>query len=116
MTSDRTEILIQRCVDNECSSDERRELFQLLDGETDGWKTLACTYIEEQLFESACVSKLSESTSAAATPVVSKRATHWFNHPAMSMLLTACVVFLLTVIILQRRRKFYAISSKKGWQ
>lgn len=99
MPIDRIEILIQRCVDNECSTDERRELIQLLDSQEDGWKNLACTYMEEQLFESACAARLSSPLPTSEKPVrVTQRPGHWFHHPAMSMLLSACVVCLLTVI------------------
>ena len=99
MPGDRCEILIQRCVDNECSSQERQELIQLLDEQEDGWKNLACTYMEERLFESACVAKFSSTQASVDKPIrVSNNQGHWFHHPAMSMLLSACVVCLLTVI------------------
>lgn len=99
MTSNRCEILIQRCVDNESSPEERQELMHLLDTEGDGWKNLACTYMEEQLFESACLARLS--TSAVGTtspPAAAVGGRHWFHHPAMSVVLCACVACLLTVI------------------
>jgi len=98
MLNPRDEILIQRCVDNECSPQERRELIDRLDQIDDGWKTLACTYMEEQLFASACseervaVVPVTPAEAVAATPG------NWFHHPAVSMVLTACVVFLLGVI------------------
>ncbi|MCR9201034.1 MAG: hypothetical protein NXI04_20535 [Planctomycetaceae bacterium] len=104
MLDPREEILIQRCVDNECSPAERGELIERLDQSQDGWKTLACTYMEEQLFAAACREEFQPTTTAGSAgpsaPVSSAqpKAGHWFHHPAISMVLTACVVFLLGVI------------------
>lgn len=100
MLDPREEILIQRCVDNECSSTERHELMERLDQTEDGWKTLACTYMEEQLFAAACREEFPPTAIAAAEPATAARTQtgHWFHHPAISMVLTACVVFLLGVI------------------
>ena len=100
MLEPREEILIQRCVDNECSPTERRELMERLDQTEDGWKTLACTYMEEQLFATACREEFRPAAAAAAEPVpaAQPQSGHWFHHPAISMVLTACVVFLLGVI------------------
>ena len=98
MSSEREEILVQRCVDNECTSAERRELIERLDSSADGWKKLACTYMEEQLFAAGC--NAPANTVVQPLPVEEKRRSneHWFNHPAVSMVLSACVVFLLGVI------------------
>ena len=47
--NERDEILIQRCVDGELSSEQRHELLQRME-EAAGWKHLACSYMEDQLF------------------------------------------------------------------
>lgn len=100
MLDPRDEILIQRCVDNECSADERRELIDRMDRNEQGWKILACTYMEEQLFAAACVEEFRPAAAAPQKPVpaAGQKSGHWFHHPAVSMVLTACVVFLLGVI------------------
>ena len=99
--NERDEILIQRCVDGELSSDQRRELLQRME-DTDGWKELACTYIEDQLFAVAGSDQPSAAVSPAAMkPEPAARRRHWFHHPAMSVALTACVAFLLGLVINQ---------------
>lgn len=98
MTSKREELLIQRCVDNECTPVERRELIETLDGSVDGWKNLACTYMEEQLFAAGCNAPVATTVQPAAVQPQRKNVNYWFNHPAVSMVLSACVVFLLGVI------------------
>jgi hypothetical protein len=42
------ELLIQRCVDNELSTDDRRTFLRRLDDIPDGWKTLACGLLTER--------------------------------------------------------------------
>lgn len=46
------ELKIQKCVDNELSSQETSELLRRLDSLTDGWKTLACGLLEERRIRS----------------------------------------------------------------
>lgn len=47
------ERLIQRCLDDELTSKETRQLLSRLDSVPDGWKTLACGFVEERLFKKA---------------------------------------------------------------
>ncbi len=105
MSSDRNEILIQRCVDNELSAAERRELIQQLDGSDGGWKNLACSFMEEQMFSSA-IREESVASASLQRPAVMNSSTvkmaekpHWFNHPVTSLALSACVAFLGGVLI-----------------
>jgi hypothetical protein len=42
------ELLMQRCVDNELSGDDRRSFLRRLDDIPDGWKTLACGLLTER--------------------------------------------------------------------
>ena len=100
MLSQHDEILIQRCVDNECTAEERRQLIARLDELPDGWKSLACTYMEEQLFAAACIADSRAGAAAVVTaepPALPKP--HWFHRPAVSMVLTACVMFLIGVLV-----------------
>ena len=55
MWTEEDDRLIQRCVDNELTTAERHELMKRLDQIPEGWKQLACTYLEEQLFASAAL-------------------------------------------------------------
>lgn len=43
-----SELLIQKCVDGELTTDAQRELLSQLDLLVDGWKILALSYVEEQ--------------------------------------------------------------------
>lgn len=60
------ELKIQKCVDNELSSQETSELLRQLDTLTDGWKTLACGLLEDRRIRSA----LPPWKSAASEPVI----------------------------------------------
>ena len=62
------ELKIQKCVDNELSSQETSELLRRLDTLADGWKTLACSLLEDRRIRSA----LRSSKSAAAQPVINQ--------------------------------------------
>jgi hypothetical protein len=98
--NDNDEILIQRCVDNELSTDERRALLNRLDDLPEGWKSLACSYIEDQLFEDAVATPTSEAVEPL--PTVAKPAakpTHWFHHPVTSLVLSICIAFTLGLLI-----------------
>lgn len=54
-TTEQLELFIQRCVDGELSEEQHHELIRYLDNQTthSGWRLLAITYMEEQVF--ACV-------------------------------------------------------------
>ncbi len=47
------ELLIERLVDGELASDERRELIRRLDETLDGWRFCALSFLEEQTFKEA---------------------------------------------------------------
>ncbi len=101
MTIPIDELLIQRCVDNELSVADRRQLLEQLDASPDGWKTLACTYMEEQLFASAVVDADQQAAAklSARTVAVAETKRHWLHHPLTSVALSACVAFLLGLLI-----------------
>lgn len=95
------EQLIQRCVDSELTTDQRRLLLQQLDNAPEDWKTLACTYMEEQLFAAAVVDS-DERTAARLVPAAEQSAggkRHWFYHPLTSVALSACAAFLLGLLV-----------------
>ena len=100
-----SERLIQRCVDNELTADERGELLRQLEDAPDGWKTLACTYMEEQLFAAAVVEPDQQAaarlSSALVQPAAGRR--HWFNHPLTSAALIIFVAFLTGMLISRGR-------------
>ena len=67
------ELRIQKCVDNELSSQETSQLLRRLDSLTDGWKTLACGLLEDRRIRSALpASKLVTSSPVISQPVISQ--------------------------------------------
>jgi hypothetical protein len=64
------ELKIQKCVDNELSSQETSELLQRLDSLTDGWKTLACGLLEDRRIRSVLPSSKSATAKPLMTPPV----------------------------------------------
>lgn len=98
MLTNRDEILIQRCVDGELNHDERRELLARMDQLPEGWRTLACTFMEEQLFADAANESLQASPSPAANrqrpAAPSSRKQTWFASPVTTLVLSLCVAFL----------------------
>lgn len=73
------ELRIQKCVDNELSSQETSELLRRLDSLTDGWKTLACGLLEDRRIRSA----LPSSRPVISSPVMSQAAK--FSSPDTSL-------------------------------
>ncbi len=93
------DILIQRCIDNELSASERRELLSKLDAMPGGWKSLACGFVEDQLFAVAATGDSAPvGTSAGAIKPMPQKG-HWFNHTLTSLVLSVCVAFLAGILI-----------------
>ena len=61
------ELKIQKCVDDELSSQETSDLLRRLDTLTDGWKTLACGLLEDRRVCSALTLSKSAATKSATT-------------------------------------------------
>lgn len=105
------ELLMQRCVDGELTSDQRRKLLEQLEQQPETWKELACLYMEEQLFAKAVNDDLQQVRSvtqgsspikmaAVASPAVSDgRWKRWFAHPVTSVALCLCVAFLSGMLL-----------------
>jgi hypothetical protein len=118
--SPQTELLIQRCVDNELSPGDTRQLLKQLDSITDGWKSLACGLLEDRhlrqslgpanqsattaiAITSEPAAKLSSATvrSVSVSPQISihtrqspaTRLRSLWNHPATSLSLCAAIAF-----------------------
>ena len=98
--NDIDENLIQRCIDNELSAEERRALLSRLDETPGGWKSLACGFIEDQLFADAAINEAQQPASATTlTSPVPTPARHWFSHPVTSLILSVSVAFLAGVLV-----------------
>ena len=95
------ELLLQRCVDGEISAEQRAELIRQLDAGPDGWKVLACSYMEDQLVARGIARSETPVHADAPEPrsLRQKEKPHWFHHPLLSVALSACVAFLGGVLI-----------------
>ncbi|MEO1979865.1 MAG: hypothetical protein ABGZ24_05065 [Fuerstiella sp.] len=99
--TDHDELLLQRCVDGEISANQRAELIQRLDANPDGWKVLACSFMEDQLVASGIAHSVTHEHAVSPVPQLlqKKEKPHWFHHPLMSVTLSVCVAFLGGVLI-----------------
>jgi hypothetical protein len=111
------ELLIQRCVDDELSPPETRELLQRLDRLDGGWKKLACELLEDRGMSKAFRSPYARAgvlTAGAesakpvepvavrrpSVPVAARRAIrHWWSHPLTSLTLCAAIAFVGGMLI-----------------
>lgn len=127
LISERDELLIQRCVDDELSSSETQALLKRLDQLDEGWKTLACGLLEDRglrkMLNPANGSASGAPNSMAArssglqtvqTPVPGPSAAplprvsgerarevvrHWWSHPVTSLTLCAAIAFVGGMLI-----------------
>jgi hypothetical protein len=106
---------IQRCIDQELSSHETRELLFLLDAVPDGWKTLACGLLEERNFQRAMTTSahlqqvtarpadsvsVIESNSRESQPrPLHEIARRTWAHPLVSLTLCAAIAFVGGLLI-----------------
>ena len=106
---------IQRCIDDELSLRETRELLFQLDSVSDGWKTLACGLLEDRNFhramtttsglQQAAIRSSRPDSSVAAGGVESFRgplreiARRTWSHPLVSLTLCAAIAFVSGLLI-----------------
>jgi len=120
-----TELLIQRCVDDELSAAETRALLQQLDSISGGWKCLACGLLEDRhlrrMFRPERLSAPSppdvpaRPTRPAQPPLSATRLRHWWNHPLTSLSLCAAIAFVGGMLVSDGRVSFPAtISNRSG--
>ncbi|MEY3459645.1 MAG: hypothetical protein RL215_2802 [Planctomycetota bacterium] len=121
-----TELLIQRCVDDELSAADSRRLLQELDSVTGGWKCLACGLLEDRLLRKAIRSASAPTESSAAAPVAlppginaksalapapTGQLRHWWSHPLTSLSLCVAIAFLAGMLLSDRPRMPVADSA-----
>ncbi|MFM7163693.1 MAG: hypothetical protein ACKO3T_00505 [Planctomycetaceae bacterium] len=111
------ELLIQRCVDDELSSEQTRVLLERLDTMTGGWKTLACGFLEDRYLRSAVSGGCVVAATAEAKPAQAARVTSGvvcdgsggprsgsiqgriWRHPLTSLALCAAIAFVGGLLI-----------------
>ncbi len=102
MTStEHLELLMQRAADGELSEEQRHELMELVEHHPDGWRQLACRFLEEQLF-----SQSMRQTPLAGPPVeesivrpMSRPIGFWYHHPALTTAVTIVLAFALGLTV-----------------
>jgi hypothetical protein len=117
----RTELLIQRCVDDELSAADTRHLLQELDSVTGGWKSLACSLLEDRQLRKAIRSASAPTVSSAVEPAAAPAALppgvnakpslapapagqlrRWWSHPLTSLSLCVAIAFLAGMLLSDR--------------
>ncbi|MFN9038073.1 MAG: hypothetical protein ACK5YO_17360, partial [Planctomyces sp.] len=114
--SEHDELLIQRCVDDELSGEQLRELLGRLDGITGGWRSLACGFLEDRCLRKALAAGRSAvSAAAVSSPPVAAGTDEdrWesgggrgavsvgkvWRHPLTSLALCAAIAFVGGLLI-----------------
>lgn len=112
LINERDERLIQKCVDEELSSEETRALLKRLDSLDNGWKFLACGLLEDRNLRRSL--RLSDADAVASLPPVvpprnlrpvgaaataRSNVRHWWSHPMTSMALCAAIAFVGGILI-----------------
>lgn len=118
--SKQDELLIQRCVDDELSSDQTRVLMERLDMVTGGWKTLACGFLEDRYLRravsggratvaaaelqpvSAAKVALGAERREAVMPLKGSMPGKIWRHPLTSLALCAAIAFVGGLLIPDR--------------
>lgn len=104
MTSNRRlELLMQRAADGELTPSQRHELMDAAEAQPDGWKQLACTFLEEQLVrqnfqQNPQTADVPEETVVQPLKKTGK-AGFWYQHPALSTAVTICLAFVLGLAV-----------------
>jgi len=130
--SERDEILIQRCVDGEMSSDDTASLLRRLETLDHGWKHLACGLLEDRSLRRiltdrrAVVQKPHGDASGAPHPVSSAHGAtatslktdglrhltrRWWSHPVTSLTLCAAIAFVGGMLIQDQLRSDSATAG-----
>lgn len=120
----KTELLIQRCVDDELSAADTRALLQQLDSINGGWKFLACGLLEDRHLrrtlgpETPCPPSIPDVPAPPvrlAQPSVSTtRLRHWWNHPITSLSLCAAIAFVGGMLVSDGRSPSPAAISYRN--
>ena len=100
--SHRLEVLIQRAVDGELTPAQRHELINSVADQPEGWKHLACAFLEEQLIagevRQSASARAQQSADDSVQPLRTPKG-FWYRHPALSTVVTLCVAFVLGLSI-----------------
>lgn len=96
--SHRLELLMQRAVDGELTPTQRHELLECVADQPEGWKFLACAFLEEQLVAGGVRRSAAAEPMQTEDDVVQPLKTpkgFWYRHPVISTAVTLCLSFVL---------------------
>lgn len=99
--TDQLELLMQRAADGELSTEQRHELMELVEQHPDGWRQLACRFLEEQLV-SRCIRQAPHSDAPVEESIVrplTSPAGFWYRHPALTTAITIVLAFVLGLTV-----------------
>ena len=93
--SERLELLMQRAADGELSVDQRHELMELVECQPNGWKQLACAFLEEQLVGQSMrqAPPVSPPPENSLVGPVRRSTGFWYHHPNLTTAVTICLAF-----------------------
>jgi len=111
--NEKTEILIERCVDDELDAERTHSLMMDMDQIPDGWKTLACRFLEERKLRQRVAEVISGQQAASSDDAIAvpgvlsstdsasavKGSRNWFGHPMVSLTLCAAIAFVSGLLI-----------------
>lgn len=119
----KTELLIQRCVDDALSATDTRALLQQLDSINGGWKSLACGLLEDRHLRRMLGPEKRAShpipdvpappTRLAQPPISTTRLRNWWNHPLTSLSLCAAIAFVGGMLVSDGRSPSAAAISNR---
>ncbi len=103
--SERLELLMQRAADGELSIDQRHELMELVKYQPNGWKQLACTFLEEQLVGQNIrqAPPLSPPPEKSVVEPARRPIGFWYHHPSLTTAVTICLAFGLGLTVARER-------------
>lgn len=122
----RTELLIQRCIDDELSAIETKRLLDQLDSSSGGWKSLACGLLEDRqlrkllpvegpLAEIVGGSEVVAGTTAASLPKSEPRVAvplrNWWAHPLTTVSLCLAIAFLGGMLVSDQQAPVVAVTD-----
>ena len=133
LTNENDELLIQRCVDNELTPAETRQLLRRLDCLDGGWKQLAFGFLEDRCLHAAFAQPLPTKADvgleeqgapralhAKQLPSIpgSRRSTvrHWWSHPVTSLVLSTAIAFVGGLLIHDSLRDANSPNTPAGVQ
>ncbi len=100
-STERLELLMERAADGELSAEKRHEVMEFADRHPDGWRQLACRFLEEQLIgRSIRQSPLADPwVEESIVQPIRRPNGFWYHHPALTTAITILLAFTLGLVV-----------------